>query len=53
MIFNEEHKSQPITKLQVNEAFKQVKANKGSAGMLMILLFIARISNKHCVYWRQ
>ena len=33
MIFNEEHKSQPITKLQVNEAFTKVKANKGSAGV--------------------
>ena len=33
MIFNEGHKSQPITKLQVNEAFKQVRANKGNAGV--------------------
>lgn len=33
MIFNEEHKSQPITKLQVNEAFTRVKANGGSAGV--------------------
>jgi len=33
MIFNEEHKSQPITRLQVNEAFKRVKANKGSSGV--------------------
>ena len=33
MIFNEEHKSQPITKLQVNEAFMRVKANGGSAGV--------------------
>jgi group II intron reverse transcriptase/maturase len=33
MIFSKEHKSQPITKLQVNEAFKKVKANKGSAGV--------------------
>ena len=33
MIFNEQHKSQPISRLQVNEAFKRVKANKGSAGI--------------------
>ena len=33
MIFNEEHKSQPITKLQVNEAFTRVKANGGNAGV--------------------
>lgn len=33
MIFNEEHKTQPISRLQVNEAFKRVKANKGSAGV--------------------
>jgi retron-type reverse transcriptase len=33
MIFNEGHKSQPITKLQVNDAFKKIKANKGSAGV--------------------
>jgi RNA-directed DNA polymerase len=33
MIFNEQQKSQPINKLQVNEAFKLVKANKGSAGV--------------------
>lgn len=33
MIFNEQHKSQPISKLQVNEAFKRVKANKGSSGV--------------------
>lgn len=33
MIFDEQHKTQPISKLQVNEAFKRVKANKGSAGV--------------------
>ena len=33
MIFNEQHKSQSITKLQVNEAFKRVKANKGASGV--------------------
>lgn len=33
MIFNEEHKSQPITKLQINDAFKKIKANNGIAGV--------------------
>ena len=33
MIFNEQHKTQPISRLQVHEAFKRVKANKGSAGV--------------------
>jgi len=33
MIFNEQHKTQPISRLQVYEAFKRVRANKGSAGV--------------------
>ena len=33
MIFAEEHKTQPISKLQITEAFKRVKANGGSAGV--------------------
>ncbi len=33
MIFNEEHKTQPITRTQVYEAFKQVKSNRGSPGV--------------------
>lgn len=33
MIFEEEHKTQPISKLQIKEAFKLVKANGGSAGV--------------------
>jgi len=33
MIFDEQHRSQPISRLQVNEAFKRVKANKGSSGI--------------------
>ncbi len=33
MIFNEEHKTQRITKLQILEAFKGVKANKGNPGV--------------------
>jgi len=33
MIFDEQHKTQSVSRLQVYEAFKQVKANKGSAGV--------------------
>jgi len=33
MIFAEEQKTQPITRLQVMEAFRRVKANGGSAGV--------------------
>jgi RNA-directed DNA polymerase len=33
MIFVEEQKTQPITRMQVMEAFKRVKANGGSAGV--------------------
>jgi len=33
MIFDEQHKTQPISRLQVNEAFKRVKANRGSSGV--------------------
>lgn len=33
MIFVEDQKTQPITRLQVMEAFKRVKANGGSAGV--------------------
>lgn len=33
MIFEDEHKTQPISKLQVTEAFQRVKANGGSAGV--------------------
>jgi len=38
MIFAEEQKTQPITRLQVMEAFKQVKANGGSAGVDQITI---------------
>jgi retron-type reverse transcriptase len=44
MIFNEEHKSQLITKLQVNNAFKKIKANKGSPVVDGII--IETVSNK-------
>ncbi|HDP74427.1 MAG TPA: group II intron reverse transcriptase/maturase, partial [Bacteroidales bacterium] len=33
MIFVEEQKAQPITRLQVLEAFKRVRAHGGSAGV--------------------
>lgn len=33
MIFKEEQKTQPITRLQVQEAFQRVRANDGSAGV--------------------
>src|SRR5574344_396880 len=33
MIFKEEQKSQPISRLQVMEAFKKVKANGGAKGV--------------------
>ena len=33
MIFEEEQKTQPISKLQVQEAFKRVRANDGSPGV--------------------
>ena len=33
MIFKEEQKTQPISRLQVMDAFKRVKANGGSAGV--------------------
>lgn len=33
MIFEDEQRTQPITKLQVTEAFKRVRANGGSAGV--------------------
>jgi group II intron reverse transcriptase/maturase len=33
MIFDEEHKTQPISKVQVYEAFKRVKSNGGSPGL--------------------
>lgn len=33
MIFKEEQKSQPISRLQIMEAFKKVKANGGSSGV--------------------
>jgi len=48
MIFVEEQKTQPITRLQVMEAFKRVKANGGSAGVDKIT--IAQIENNKRKY---
>ena len=33
MIFKEERKSQPISRLQVMEAFRKVRSNGGSSGV--------------------
>lgn len=48
MIFIEEQKTQPITRLQVLEAFKRVKANGGSAGVDLIT--IAQVDNNKRKY---
>ncbi len=48
MIFVEEQKTQPITRLQVMEAFKRVKANGGSAGVDKIT--IAQVENNKRKY---
>ena len=51
MIFVEEQKTQPITRLQVMEAFKRVKANGGNAGVDKIT--IAQVeNNKRCSWSR-
>ena len=48
MIFVEEQKTQPVTRLQVMEAFKRVKANGGSAGVDKIT--IAQVENNKRKY---
>ena len=48
MIFVEGQKTQPITRLQVMEAFKRVKANGGSAGVDKIT--IAQVENNKRKY---
>jgi RNA-directed DNA polymerase len=48
MIFEEEQKTQPITRLQVQEAFKRVKANGGKAGVDKIT--IAQVENSKRKY---
>ena len=48
MIFGEEQKSQPITRLQVWEAFRKIKANGGSHGVDgMSIEEVARESRKY------
>ena len=48
MIFEKEQKTQPITRLQVQEAFKRVKANGGKAGVDKIT--IAQVENNKRKY---
>lgn len=48
MIFVEEQKTQPITRLQVMDAFKRVRANGGSAGVDKIT--IAQVENNKRKY---
>jgi RNA-directed DNA polymerase len=48
MIFAEEQKTQPITRMQVMEAFKRVRANGGSAGVDKIT--IAQVENNKRKY---
>ena len=48
MIFEEEQKTQPITRLQVMEAFKRVRANGGKAGVDKIT--IAQVENNKRKY---
>jgi len=50
MIFNKEHKSQPITRLQVNEAFRKVKSNKGSSGVDGITIETVNVNPRKYLY---
>jgi group II intron reverse transcriptase/maturase len=50
MIFVEEQKTQPITRLQVMEAFKRVKANGGSAGIDKISIAQVEKSKRKYLY---
>jgi group II intron reverse transcriptase/maturase len=50
MIFNEQQKSQPISKLQINEAFKRVKANKGSAGVDKLTIEEVKLKPRKYLY---
>jgi len=50
MIFAEEQKTQPITRLQVMEAFKRVKANGGSAGVDNITLVQVEKNKRKYLY---
>jgi RNA-directed DNA polymerase len=50
MIFDEEQKTQPITRLQVMEAFKRVKANGGSAGVDKITIAQVEANKRKYLY---
>ena len=50
MIFVEEQKTQPITKLQVMEAFQRVKANGGSAGVDSVSVEQVDKNKRKCLY---
>jgi|SRR3989304_4134800 len=50
MIFDEEQKTQPITRLQVIEAFKRVKANGGSAGVDRITIAQVEANKRKYLY---
>jgi group II intron reverse transcriptase/maturase len=50
MIFDEEQKTQPITRLQVIEAFKRVRANGGSAGVDTITIAQVETNKRKYLY---
>jgi RNA-directed DNA polymerase len=50
MIFVEEQKTQPITRLQVMEAFKHVRANGGSAGVDKITIAQVEANKRKYLY---
>ena len=50
MIFDEEQKTQPITRLQVIDAFKGVKANGGSAGVDKITIAQVEANKRKYLY---
>lgn len=50
MIFVEEQKTQPITRLQVSEAFKRVRANGGSAGVDNITIAQVEANKRKYLY---
>jgi len=50
MIFAEEQKTQPITQLQVTEAFRRVKANDGNAGVDRITIAQVESNKRKYLY---